>query len=557
MKKTLLFIASFLIVINTYSQSFQLLKDISPSTYYGASNTIVKFYEYNAKVYFAISNGTINGVYSTDGTANGTVLLSNTASYQSSYSDITYKGSFIGLGSNVYFTASDPTNGEELWVTDGTPTGTQLFKDINPGVANSNILIHGVVNNKLVFWADDGVNGAKLWVTDGTLAGTFILSNTAFYAGYIPTREDNHVTNGFMYFFASSSAGTEPWKTDGTIAGTSMIKDINIGTGASGLQETNKFISYNNKMYFSATSSNAAVSSELWETDGTANGTQLAVDIYPGGIGSRIRDMITFNNKIYLVADKLGMSNGKFSLISTDGTPSGTVVIDTVFKPNVTHFPKLTVFNNEIYLMDKYQNTTNQLFKLNSNNELVVIESLSGVPMAGLVAGSYSYFEEYDNKLWFVASSNASYSYIWNTDGTTVGTQQITPVNGSEYFGGYRNNLKSTSLGLFTVGFTAAYGIEVWIYKSTATSINENKNQQFNFSVYPNPAKEILYIKLNNELLALQSSIKITNLLGENIISEIITSNNFTINTNNLKNGVYFVTIENKDVKSTQKIIIE
>ncbi len=110
---------------------------------------------------------------------------------------------------------------------------------------------------------------------------------------------------------------------------------------------------------------------------------------------------------------------------------------------------------------------------------------------------------------------------------------------------------------MFTVGFTAAYGIEVWIYKSTATSINENKNQQFNFSVYPNPAKENLYIKLNNDLLALQTSIKITNLLGENIISEIITSNNFTINTNNLKGGVYFVTIENKDVKSTQKIIIE
>src|SRR5262249_15667379 len=37
----------------------------------------------------------------------------------------------------VYFYAADPTHGHELWRTDGTPGGTALFQDVNPGPPNS------------------------------------------------------------------------------------------------------------------------------------------------------------------------------------------------------------------------------------------------------------------------------------------------------------------------------------------------------------------------------------------------------------------------------------
>ncbi len=95
------------------------------------------------------------------------------------------------------------------------------------------------------------------------------------------------------------------------------------------------------------------------------------------------------------------------------------------------------------------------------------------------------------------------------------------------------------------------------IYKLTnINGINGIDKNLIEFSLYPNPAKEILNVKLkdsNNEL----TEIKITNLLGETVLSESAISHNFTLKTNNLKSGVYFIAVTNQANQSTQKLIIE
>ena len=46
---------------------------------------------------------------------------------------------FAGTGTAVYTATTVTGSGHELWVTDGTNAGTALVKDINPGIASSNI----------------------------------------------------------------------------------------------------------------------------------------------------------------------------------------------------------------------------------------------------------------------------------------------------------------------------------------------------------------------------------------------------------------------------------
>ena len=52
-------------------------------------------------------------------------------------------------------------------------------------------------------------------------------------------------------------------------------------------------------------------------------------------------------------------------------------------------------------------------------------------------------------------------------------------------------------------------------------------------------------------------TIKILNSLGEIIYEKTESTQNFKLETQNLKNGIYFVTLSNKDFSETQKIIIQ
>ena len=74
--------------------------------------------------------------------------------------------SFTRVGHRVYFTASDPDHGNELWQTDGTPEGTRMAADINPGADSLHPRSLSAVGDRLFFFANDGHVGHEPWVLD-------------------------------------------------------------------------------------------------------------------------------------------------------------------------------------------------------------------------------------------------------------------------------------------------------------------------------------------------------------------------------------------------------
>ena len=68
------------------------------------------------------------------------------------------------LDDHLYFNANDGVAGRELWVSDGTESGTRLFADLNPGPASSSPTdLLAVHNSKLYFATEDGVHGREPW----------------------------------------------------------------------------------------------------------------------------------------------------------------------------------------------------------------------------------------------------------------------------------------------------------------------------------------------------------------------------------------------------------
>ena len=261
-----------------------LLKDINPNldipsppgTGGGIGSAPRGMTVYSNLVWFSASDGT-NGteLWSTDGTTAGTNLFLDISPGSSNPED------FEVFGGLLYFTANDAVVGEELWVTDGTVAGTNLFNDFRVG-GNFSPDHKTVVGSTLFFTANDGVNGVELWKTDGTVAGTSMVRNINTTGSSSP--DDLIEMNGILYFSADDGVnGRELWRSDGTMAGTTMVMDINLaGSGMLNIGDERTIGVYNSNLYFGASSTGAA-DMELWQSDGTGAGTSLFLVINPGG----------------------------------------------------------------------------------------------------------------------------------------------------------------------------------------------------------------------------------------------------------------------------------
>ncbi len=132
---------------------------------------------------------------------------------------------------------------------------------------------------------------------------------------------------------------------------------------------------------------------------------------------------------------------------------------------------------------------------------------------------------------------------------------------GSDIDGEAANDQSGDSVSLSSDGSVVAIGAfankeigtnsgHVRIYDLSAVLSTESFNKDY-FTYYPNPAKDILNIKLNKGLELQQ--INVYNIQSQYLFSTKISE----INLSNLTSGMYFIEVETNDGKSAKKIVIE
>ncbi len=168
--------------------------------------------ELNGELYFlglgSGSNGA--GLWKTDGTQAGTVLVRGGFGFESWFGSGT-SPQLVQMGSFVYWAASDPDHGEELWRSDGTPEGTLLVADLQPGPASSSLGELTATGDRLFFTAIGGAVGQELWVSDGTAGGTRLVHDIA--PGLVPSSPQQLTVAGSHLLFSADDDlhGRELW----------------------------------------------------------------------------------------------------------------------------------------------------------------------------------------------------------------------------------------------------------------------------------------------------------------------------------------------------------
>jgi len=134
-------------------------------------------------------------------------------------------GGFItAFKDRLIFSAGDATTGVELWVSDGTESGTKLIRDIYPGPISSGIVSPVIIGDTLYFSADDGTGG-ELWRLINPDGQPEKFTNIPDGGAWGP--ELVRIGKTFIFSASNKTTGTELWKmsVSGSTATENMISE--------------------------------------------------------------------------------------------------------------------------------------------------------------------------------------------------------------------------------------------------------------------------------------------------------------------------------------------
>jgi ELWxxDGT repeat protein len=302
--------------------------------------------ELNNEYYYSLGNSTNDELWKTDGTTFTSVFT-----VENNISDLTVSGS------NIFFVTYTAAEGVELWVSDGTSAPEIIDLVSGTGATQPGSLTD--VNGTLYFQGLDINNGSVgLWKSDGTFAGTTVVFSDDYDISNLSRSGDDlffvvdnlfdgiepmmysTAAEGFQMFDLNESGDSKPygfqelggemyfftespralWKYDGLIPehavlieslpnanASTVIASSNMlfyfcngvqyaynGTDVSTFTASmNQPITIDNIVYFKV----ASTKWELWETDGSTEGTKYITD-FPAN-----EKLFSFNDELYFGYD--------------------------------------------------------------------------------------------------------------------------------------------------------------------------------------------------------------------------------------------------------------
>ena len=399
-------------------------------------------------------------LWKTDGTAGGTSLVADVnPGVQSSL-----PSRFVELNGIALFAAEAQAADQELWRSDGTPAGTTLVKDIYPGGLGSRPQGTTVAGGLAYFSARDASSGWELWRSNGTPEGTALVKDISSGSSAWSSSPGHFVRAGPRLLFSATDAdhGRELWTSDGTAAGTTLVRDIDPGPGSSlaGTTTDSRRVSYAGRAFFAA--NDGIHGSHLWSSDGTAAGTVRVEDRPDDPFRPNdARELADLRGRLYFL--------GPWELWRTDGTSEGTQLAATPCAGGCHGAPwGLTEAGGRLF------------FALRTGPPgwgSSVVWASDGTAVGTIPVKAFGndrnvdlWLVRHDDRLFFLSRDSLGGRIgLWTSDGTPEGTTLIKELEGAGLvpLDGEGPRIWSAGGALFFVGYTPATGHELWTSDGT------------------------------------------------------------------------------------------
>ncbi|MEP3838114.1 MAG: T9SS type A sorting domain-containing protein [Algibacter sp.] len=435
---------------------------------------------------------------------------------------------FAGDDSNGSNTPGGADLGKELWVTDGTSTGTTFVKDVRTGSSGSNPFNLFSFNNKLYFTAFD--TSSELWTSDGTEAGTTKVDIMPSITGEAPQRFVEF--DGLAYFTVGSQPGSTTQETVNKLVQWDGVNDAeqvaDVGAGFETVLQD--MIVFNNQifMYMNYSTDDATVGNELYAYNPTTDTFTLIKDIDAGTGDSSISNFTILGSTLYFEADN--------ALWKTDGTTGGTIAVAPA--STLAGIANLYAWNSLLFFEGDDGTNGDQLYVYNPTLETVTnISNISG-SNNDHNPGDYAAYNGY---LYYSGSgATNSNKYLFRTDGAIISQidatikdiDEITVLNDMLYF----------------EGDNGSTGNELYSFDPSTLSIKNAKAEII--SIYPNPTTD--YIIVPTSLL--NRNYTIHDVTGKQVSEGAISSEKIELN---LNNGMYLLHIKTDLSTITKKILVK
>ncbi|MCA9051874.1 MAG: hypothetical protein KDA89_24215, partial [Planctomycetaceae bacterium] len=343
----------------------------------------------------------------------------------------------IEIDGTVFFTATTPETGTELWRTDGTQNGTALVSDLVEGVESSSPARLAALNGKVIYFADysyvdpgappggpvekrlglfttsaDTGETERIYSFDGGPSDLIANQPTLFHFTRVGTE---------LFFLTPDEFGTDKilWKTDGTSGGTNPIKTLVSSGGVPGLP-------------------------------GGPGSPGGGTDPIPTAV---LGDVLLFNIDV-------NTADGSHALWRSDGTEAGTYILragEMGFLPGFHSLePSIEVVGTSAYFVSNSMNEGKELWVTDGASASLVKDIFVGPDDSGPRS-----LISHNGDLYFIADDGTTGSELWVSDGTESGTRPVKDI--APGFGsGVESPLISWNGHLYFAGNDDIHGYELW-----------------------------------------------------------------------------------------------